>query len=829
MFVSWGAAAHRFRLPVLLLVLLAVVTGGVWGLGVFDRLGHGGYDDPGSQATRAERVGDAALREQAADVLVLYTAPPGRTVDDPEMASKIGARLDALPPGAVTRVRSYWRTPVPELATQDKQVALAVIDLAGDDANAELRSYERIAGLLQVEGVSTQVAGETPMQASLQERATADLARAEAVSMPVVLVLLVLIFGGVVAASLPVLVGGLAVFGSLGLLHLISLFTSVNVFAVNVASLLGLGLAIDYGLFIVGRYREELGQGRRGAEAVRRTVASAGRTVAFSSTLLIIALSGLLFFPQDFLRSLAYGGMSAVALAAAISLTLLPALLGLLEHRVDALALPWYRGAAGDGSEGRGWRGLADRVMARPLLTSVPIVVVLLALGAPFLHVRFGSPDEAMLPADDPVRQAVESVAREFPAMSDDDVRIVLRGDGTAPPPPQDVEGFRSAAGDVAGVGELRPAGAHENVVVFNAALEQDAFSDRSVRSVEDLRALAPPADTLVLVGGPTAANADSLQATADRLPWMALLIVGATAVLMLLAFGSVLLPVKAVVVSALSLSATFGVLTWVFDAGHGASLLGVTPSPLEASVVVLMAAVVFGLSTDYEAFLLSRMVEARAGGATTEEAVRTGLGRTGRMISAAALLLIVVTGAFASSGILMMRFIGVGMVLALALDATVVRMVLVPAVLRLLGDAAWWAPGPLRRLQERAGVEEPRDEAEPPDEPGRPDELDEWPVDESLDDLWPVDDPEPFHEPWPVDDQEGATRLIEPAEGCGEITRPIPLAEHPCERTLPIEPVRPHEITRPIPPVESAAEITRPIAPVESSAEITRRLAPVR
>ncbi|TWG07694.1 RND superfamily putative drug exporter [Saccharopolyspora dendranthemae] len=769
MFACWGTVAHRFRSTSLILVLLTAVAGGVWGLGVFDRLGQGGYDDPASEAARADEIGDAALDAADADVMVLYTAPPGRTVDDPDMASKINVKLEALPRTEVGAVTSYWRTPVPDLAGQDKRVGLAVIGLAGDDPNAKLRSYEQISGELQVAGVPTQVAGEMPMQASLQERAKRDLALAEAVSMPIVLVLLVLIFGGVVAASLPVLVGGLAVFGSLGLLHLISLFTSVNVFAVNVASLLGLGLAIDYGLFIVGRYREELGQGRRGVEAVRRTVASAGRTVVFSSTLLIIALAGLLLFPQGFLRSLAYGGMSAVALAATISLTLLPALLGLLEHRVDALALPWHRKATEGTSEGRGFRQLADKVMKRPLLTAVPIVVALVILGAPFLHGRFGTPNEVMLPSGDPARQAVESLKRDFPAMSDKDVRIVLRGQGEAPPSPKDVERFQSEGTEIRGMQELRPAGARGAVVVFNATLEHDTYSDRSARAVQDLRGLTPPPGTEVLVGGPTAENLDSLRATSQRLPWMALLIVGATLVLMFLAFGSVLLPIKAVVVSALSLSATFGVLTGVFVDGHGAGPLGITPSPMEDGVLVLMASIVFGLSTDYEAFLLSRMVEARAGGASTAEAVRTGLGRTGRMISAAALLLIVVTGAFATSGILMMRFIGVGMVLALALDATVVRMVLVPALLRLLGDAAWWAPRPLRRSQAQV----------------------------------------PIDEAGPAEDADEATRLTEPVECSAEITGPIAPVPHPAETTLPIAPA-PRPIRR-VAPAPRPAETTRP------------------
>ncbi|WP_328796723.1 MMPL family transporter [Halosaccharopolyspora lacisalsi] len=690
-----------------IVLLLAVVGGGAWGLGVFDKVSQGGYEAPGSEAAQAQEVASEALGSSGGDLVVIYGAPQGGTVDDPAVASRIERTLGDLPPGAVTDVTSYWRTPAPQLTNSDHTSGLATITLAGSDLGAKTDSYERIEGRFQVRGVETDVAGQIPVQQSMTQHTTNDLAMAEAVSLPVVLVLLVIIFGGVVAASLPVLVGGLAVFGSLGLLHLISLFAEVNVFAVNVASLLGLGLAIDYGLFIVGRFREELAAGASTGEAVRRSVATAGRTVAFSATLLVVALGGLLLFPQSFLRSLAFGGMSAVALAAVISLTLLPAILGMLGHRVDKLAVPWRGKRSGSASgEGRGWRRFADGVMKRPLLTAVPIVAVLLLLGSPFLNTQFGAPDERILPENDPARQAIETLQTEFPGMSSDAVQVVLQGHGSAPPAPA-VQRFAAEVGQVPGIDTARSSGAGGDVVVLNASLTTGPYTDQANQAVTDVRGLTPPGGSEMLVGGPTALNLDSLRATADQLPWVAALLIGATLVLMFLAFGSVLLPIKAVVMSALSLSATFGVLSWIFVQGYGADLINVTPAPVSVGIIVLMASVVFGLSTDYEVFLLSRMVEARAGGASTEEAVRTGLVRTGRMITAAALLLIVVTGAFSFSSVTIMRLVGVGMIVALALDATVVRMILVPAVLKLMGRAAWWAPGPLKRLQQRVGVGE--------------------------------------------------------------------------------------------------------------------------
>lgn len=477
----------------------------------------------------------------------------------------------------------------------------------------------------------------------------------------------------------------------------------VNNFAINVATLLGLGLAIDYGLFAVGRFREELAEGRGTAEAVRRTVATAGRTIAFSATLLVIALAGLLVFPLDFLRSMAYGGMAAVAIAAIVSLTLLPALLGILGPRVDKFSLPWRRKTSGDS---RWLVRLGGAVMRRPLVFALPIVAVLAVLALPFSSVSFGAVTEKQLPRSDSTRHAFETINANFPAVGNNTAEIVLRGraDHGA------IAQFVAKISQVPGVTRAAVAGAKDDVVLVRAQLSGVPLGDTTRDAVESLRGLSPPSGGSVLVGGLTAKVMDANQSVVDNMPVMIGILVVATLVLMFLAFGSVALPIKAVVMSALSLSATYGVLVWVFQFGHGAGLLNVTPEPLHVGMFVLIGAVVVGLSTDYETFLLSRMIEARHSGMSTPDAVRTGLVRTGRMINAAALLLILVTGAFALSELSMMRFVGVGMIVALVLDATVVRMMLVPAVMRLLGDAAWWAPGPLRRLHQRAGMGEVRD-----------------------------------------------------------------------------------------------------------------------
>ncbi|MCE7005117.1 MMPL family transporter [Kibdelosporangium philippinense] len=694
MFNRWGMVAYRRRWTVLIAVLVLAVIGGLWGLGVFDRMKQGGYYNESSQSAEAGRIAEQALGQRESDVVVVYDAGQGKSVDDPALATRVVDNLNALPADAVKQRVSYWETKNPALADAAKRYGLVTITLAGDDESDRLANFERVKDKLAVAGLRERIAGNTAMEHTIGERSKSDLTMAEAISLPVVLVLLLLIFGSVVAALLPVLVGGLAIAGSLGVLNALSYVVDVNNFAVNVATLLGLGLAIDYGLFAVGRFREELAEGRTTAEAVRRTVATAGRTIAFSATLLVIALAGLLVFPLDFLKSMAYGGMSAVAIAAVISLTLLPAMLGILGPKVDKLSLPWRRDKPV--SDPRGLARLGRAVTKRPVVFALPILAVLLVMALPFAKVSFGAVTEKQLPSDDPTRQAIETINQNFPAAGSNTAEIVVRGS-------VNVDQFVLQVNEVPGVEQAVAGGGRDGVTVIHAQLAGEPVGEVARQAVDGLRALSPD----LLVGGLTAEVMDANQSIVDNAPLMIGILVAATLILMFLAFGSLLLPIKAVLMSALSLSATYGVLVFVFQFGHGAAWLGITPEPLQAGMFVLIGAVVFGLSTDYETFLLSRMIEARHAGMSTPDAIQTGLVRTGRMISAAALLLIVVTGAFALSELSMMRFVGVGMIVALILDATVVRMTLVPAIMRLLGDAVWWAPQPLRRLQQKAGLSE--------------------------------------------------------------------------------------------------------------------------
>jgi trehalose monomycolate/heme transporter len=473
---------------------------------------------------------------------------------------------------------------------------------------------------------------------------------------------------------------------------------------------MGMGLAIDYALFIVSRFREELaarpGTGREGvAEAVVTTVATAGRTVMFSGLTVAAALASLLIFPQGFLRSMSIGGIAAVLVAMTAALTILPATLALVGRRIDSGRMPWRRRSRAYDERGA-WARLARSVMRRPIAYAAPIVVVLLALGAPFLGASWGSVDERVLPEDAPSRVASEKQADLFGG-EQSTATIVVTGADEA-----QLREYVTEVGQVDGVGGARVleqgAESGDPAALVQVAWNGGSQSEASQQIVEDVRAVDPGVGADALVGGQTATTVDLIDSVGSRLPWMGLLVVAVMLVLLFLAFGSLVLPIKAVVMNAISIVASFGVVTWIFADGHLSGLLGFTSTGyLDATQPILMLAILFGLSMDYEVFLLSRVREQWDRTGDNAEAVATGVQRTGGIITSAALLLAVVIGAFATSGITFIKMIGVGMLVALLVDATIVRALLVPATMKLLGRANWWAPGPMRRWWERHGVRE--------------------------------------------------------------------------------------------------------------------------
>lgn len=701
----WASIVVARKWWVLAVVLIAAVVAGTWGTGVFSKLSQGGYTDPGSESAQVSKIVDDNFGRQDPDIVAIYTVPAGQTLAElePVVTETLDRFAAAVPTQSVT---SYWTAvpPAKQLLLSNDGTKVAASIVLSPDAEVTVANFGDLLPRLEIDGVESEFAGGAVVGVSLSNRLQADLVRAEAIAIPITLVLLVFVFGGVAAAAVPVFVGLLSVLSSLGILRLLAGVTEVSSFALNVASLIGLGLAIDYGLFIVSRFREELATGSAPADAARRTVLTAGRTVMFSGLLLVCAFAGMLVFPQAVIRSLGFGAIAAVTGAAVLSLTVLPALLAILGHRIDALS--WRKGAAQRGEERarRFWGGVVTKVMRRPAVVAVGITAGLLVLAAPLTKATLGEITYTALPADDPARIATETLTTEFPSTGEG-ATLVLRGPGGAPASPGDLSRVVAEAKQVDGISQAVVLATKNDVTAIQALYAEGVEGGAAGDAVQGLRAIEAPPGTELLVGGGQASVDDGNAAIVRFLPAMIAIMVLSTLVLMFLAFGSVVLPIKAVAMAGLSLAATFGVLTWVFQEGHGAELLGVTPAPLEATFVVLILAVVFGLSTDYEVFLMSRMVEARAAGATTEEAVRIGAERTGRVVTAAAMLLIVVTGAFTVSGLSIMRFLGVGMILALIIDATVVRMLLVPSLVKLMGEANWWAPAWMRRVHARVGL----------------------------------------------------------------------------------------------------------------------------
>ncbi|MEU8898739.1 MMPL family transporter [Nocardia sp. NPDC048505] len=715
-FGHWIDLIVRRRFTVLVVVVGGLLTLGFYGLGLHDHLSVSGWDDPGSESARAARLRDDAFgNDHVADVLLLFHAPAGRTVDDQDFARTVVAHLDSLPhrfPDQIAEINgAYWETEsglaVPEIfGTAARDHAFASIAIRGDDDTTVLNNYREIADRLALPGVELEIAGGQPVALALNDTMAQDQRRMELVAIPAVAVLLFLLFGGVVAAALPLAVGGLTVLAAWGVVRFLTSFLEVNSFVSPVVSMIGLGLAIDYGLFIVSRFREELAAGRDVPDAVRGAVATAGRTVVFSATIVVAAAGAILVLPHGFLRSFALGAMVTVALAAAISVTVLPAALAVLGRRVDWLGFNRFHTRRADSDQrDNPWGRVAAWVMRKPILVAVPVVAILLVLIAPVGGVAFGGISERFLPPEHPTRVAQQHFDELFPLRQINPIELVVITRADA-----DMAAVLDTANRAPGLKAPFPEPLHapSQLGVFTTStVLQDAHA--AERTIDYLRAMPLPNGTIALVGGQSAIERDSLLALRARMPWVVVLAFLLTTALMVLAFRSVVLPLQAGLLNLLGLGSTLGVLTWIFVDGHGAGLLGFTPQPIMALVLVLIISVIYGLSTDYQVFLLARIHEARAAGATDTEAVRTGIARTGWIITAAALILAVVCGAFALSELVMMQYIAIGMVTALVIDAVILRMLLVPATMRLLGGLYWWSPG---RGGSRA--REPRDDEFP-------------------------------------------------------------------------------------------------------------------
>ncbi len=720
---------------VLLFAALLLGLAGAYGISAAAHLSAGGFSDPHSASSRAADLLASTFDAGQANLLLEVRSPAGVTSP---AATRRGERLTAQLRAAefTSQVSSYWTAPkdaAAGLVSTDGRAALVLARVAGSDSTAPNRAAKIVDGLDlgTHDGVSVRAGGQAIAFHQVNDTTKHDLAVSEMIAVPLTVIALIWVFGSLLAALLPLVVGIVSIVGTMAILRGLAGVTDVSIYALNMTTAMGLALAIDYSLFVVSRYREEIRAGHDPDLAVRRTMQTAGRTVLFSALTVGLSLAAMMVFPVFFLRSFAYAGIAVVALAMVATLVLLPAMLALLGTRVDALDL--RRGVRGllrrpapapRPVEQGFWYRFASFVMRRAVPVGLLVTALLVSLGLPFLHAHFGYPDERVLPHAASAHQVGDDLRNDFAANASSSITLAVPDTsgasgavGTyaaAVSRVPNVGAVTSAAGTFARgrqVGPGSPAMVAGHATYLVAQTEADAYSPAGKRALAGVEAV--PAPWQVLVGGPAAVNRDSLSALGGATPYALGLIAVATFAVLFLFTGSVVLPLKALVLNTLSLSATFGAMVWIFQEGHFGSLFGdlTTTGYLTPTMPPLMFCLAFGLSMDYEVFLLSRIREAWLDSPRTAadntRAVALGLGRTGRIVTAAAVLMAIVFAAMAGSSVSFMMMFGTGLTLAVLMDATIVRGILVPAFMRLAGRWNWWAPRPLARLHARIGLSE--------------------------------------------------------------------------------------------------------------------------
>jgi RND superfamily putative drug exporter len=722
---AWSALVHRHRWAVLVLALALLVPAALWGAGTHDRLSDGALAPSDSEAVQAAEVARAAPgMAGGGDAVLVYRAGDGGGFGDPDFDAAVRESLAALPQDLVAEAAQPWAAPDggdgAALVSRDGRSVAAPLRLTTEDADEQEAAVRRIADAaevpsLEAAGVELDVGGAAAVRVDLKDRAAEDLIRAEVVTFPLLMVLLVWVFRGVVAAVLPLLVGGVAVAGSTAVLGALATVTEVSTLSLNVVTMLGLGLAVDYALFMVARFREESALGAAVPDALAATMRTAGRTVLVSGVAVGVALASLTVFDVGSLRSLGLAGTAVTMLCMVTALTVLPALLAVLGRRVDAL--PAGRRVRGEAAVpgSRVWARIASATMRRPIRHLVATAALLVVFGLPFLGVHYVQIGTWSLPQDASARAASTAVEEDLPGLDQPTATVVLTGGGASAESPATAGYLREVQG-VPDVTDARVVGGDADSVVVAVRSDAPHESEKADAIVRELRGLEPPEGTSALVGGPTAELRDVLDSIGGDLPVMLLVMVGSMMLLLCAALGSVVLPVKAVLVGALSLTASFGVVVWGFQDGGLAGLLGFEAPPgIDPAVLIVVFAIAFGLSMDYELFLLSRVREAWLRGSDNTASVEEGVRRTAGLVTGAAVLLATVFAAMGAASLVAVQMVGVGLFVAVLLDATVVRGVLVPAAMRLMGRANWWLPAPLLFLR-RGRPPEDVPEAAPPE-----------------------------------------------------------------------------------------------------------------
>ena len=688
---------YRRRKAAVILFIIGILAAGGIGSAVFNRLDSGGYSNPKSDSYKVYNYLHKTLK--IADPTVVLVVDAGNTdISDPVITQKANA-LEAkiAKESGVTKTISYWSAGGEQaFKSKDGKAGYILIYGKGEAFSPE---SQKMGAFFQknydgeYQGLKLYAGGVGVVGNALTEKISKDLSISEAISIPATFILLVFVFGALTASSMPLVVGVAAILGAFFILFLISLFTSVSIYALNLTTGMGLGLGIDYALLMVNRFREELHHGKDVEEAIINTLKTAGKTVFYSGLTVFVTLLSLTFFPLSFLKSFGYAGVSVVALAVAGALFGLPPILAIIGPKVDKGVV--RKSAITPKEDGR-WAQTARMVMKRPVAV---VFLALIALGLfayPLKNIAFSQGDSRMLPANNPAAIATAIQAQRFPGQTGNPIEIIIK-DGASKS--AEVASYSAELARVNGVVAVTPPqtyGSDIRIVAYESMLPR---TPEAQKMIHDIRAIKSPEGTLV--GGVAADYTDSQDGISHTLPfalgWIALSVL----ILIFIFTGSIILPIKAVLLNVLSLAATMGALTWVFIDGHMQWLVGsfTLTGTLDTSIVILISVVVFGLSMDYELFLLSRIREEHMAGKTNVESVATGLQRSARIITAAAVLLAVVFAAFVTSGVTSIKSMGFGVALAVILDATIVRALLVPALMRLFGERNWWAPKWMQRF----------------------------------------------------------------------------------------------------------------------------------
>lgn len=697
MFERLGRAIVQRRTRVLVIFLITFISAGAIGSLAFGRLDSGGYTNPNSESAKAYKYLQENFNIEDPSV-VLVVDSGSRSVDDKTVVSDVlSLTAEIKQIKNVSKTFSYWDMKAPQLKSSDGKAAYIFIyatksdfDSLGEVAEVVTKTFGDKYRSLTLYATGTGAAGN-----AINGQISKDLYKSESIAIPLTFLLLLFIFGGLVASATPLVVGVSAILGSFFVIYLISLLTDVSIFAINLITGLGLGLGIDYSLLIVNRFREELHRGLSVNDAVIKTVATAGRTVFFSGLTIMVTLGSMLVFPLYFLKSFGYAGITVVAMAVIGALIPLPAMLALLGHRIDKYTV---RKSALTPKEDGGWAKTAHFVMRRPVAVLLLTLVGLSVFAAPIKDIAFGQVDSQVLPKDHPAAVAARVADERFPGRESVPVEFVIENGakflGSA-----ELTKYQEAISATDGILYLTDAVTSDELLRFNAIHSMSPRSLPAEALIDKLREIPAPDGTLI--GGAAADYTDTQQGIADALPW-ALLWISVSVLLLLFVFtGSILLPIKAVLLNILSLAASLGVVTWIFIDGNLANLLGgfTVTGTLDTGSVILIAVTTFGLSMDYEVFLLSRIKEEYEAGKSNSDAVAIGLQKSARIITAAAFVLAVVFGAFILGGVTSIKMLGFGVAFAILIDATIVRGLLVPALMRLFGAANWWAPKQLKRF----------------------------------------------------------------------------------------------------------------------------------